>query len=325
MSGTLIMLKGLPGSGKSTLAQKWLDQDPTHKTLRVNKDTIREQMLIKTWNRDVEKEVLKTRDFQISQGLSKGWTVVSDDTNFAPAHEARLRELAKKYKSTFILDTSLLTTPIEDCVVRDHQRGLDGGVSVGEKVIRDMGERYLTVADLVPRTVAPGKKQVFCDLDGVLADFDGFIASLGIVNDRENEDPDFWDKIRALPAAIRLYYDMKPMPGAKDLWARLAPFKPIILTGVPWSITSAAFDKRQWVEENVDPDAFVVCCKSRNKRLYMKPGDILIDDWTRYQSLWESAGGTFILYTGDNVATTNLVAQALNPTPVIMEGSPKVK
>lgn len=42
------------------------------------------------------------------------------------------------------------------------------------------------------------------------------------------------------------------------------------------------------------PDTTMICCLSKNKRDYMKPGDVLVDDWTRYRPLWEEAGGIFI-------------------------------
>lgn len=316
MAGKLIMTVGLPGSGKSTWASTLLANGAAN--LVVNKDTIREQMLIKDWNHDKEKEVVRIRDFKISEALSRGWTVVSDDTNLAPKHEAALRALAKKYKADFEINTTFTTMPIEECVKRDARRGQDGGRNVGEKVIRDMAEQFLTakLPDLLPRTGSP---QLFVDLDGVLADFDGFIESLGIVSDRDGPDrPGFWDDLRAYPG--RLYYDMKPMPQARDLWNKLKGFKPMILTGVPWSIPNAANDKRQWVEEMVDPDTFVVCCKSRNKRLYAKAGDVLVDDWTKYKDLWEDMGGKFIHYTGNNITTLEQVREALRPTPTIMEG-----
>jgi hypothetical protein len=41
----------------------------------------------------------------------------------------------------------------------------------------------------------------------------------------------------------------------------------------------------------------MICCSSPEKKNYMKPGDILVDDWPRYRDLWENAGGVFILHT----------------------------
>ena len=34
-----------------------------------------------------------------------------------------------------------------------------------------------------------------------------------------------------------------------------------------------------------------------DKRLYMKPGDVLLDDYLKYHQRWEEAGGIFIYHT----------------------------
>lgn len=315
MIGKLIMCKGLPASGKSSWALAQVernDRSPgmhAHTFVRVNKDDIRAELFMKDWNYDKEKEVLRIRDFKISQALSKGLTVISDDTNLAPKHEVRLRELALKYKAAFEVNDTFLTTPLKTCIERDRVRD----AKVGEKVIVKMAEDYLAPSELISRTAAEGGPQLFLDLDGVLADFDGFIErELGIVNNRENEDPDFWDKARAYKG--RLYYDMKPLPDAKALFDALRPFKPLILTGCPWSIESAADDKRQWVYEQIDPKVEVVCCKSRNKRLYARAGDLILDDWTKYKTDWEAKCGpdTFIHYTGDIKASLKTIKEKLH-------------
>lgn len=170
----LIMLKGLPGSGKSTWAQQQVMDNrlKSPQWVRVNKDDIR-AAIGKPWSQELEKEVLRKRDFEIAKGLSAGKTVISDDTNFAPKHEARLKEIAKKYKADFELDLRFLEIPIETCIARDLIRD----EKVGEKVIREMAEKYLkldlirTMVSYVPIVGAP--KAVLCDLDGTLAIHNG--------------------------------------------------------------------------------------------------------------------------------------------------------
>jgi hypothetical protein len=41
----------------------------------------------------------------------------------------------------------------------------------------------------------------------------------------------------------------------------------------------------------------MICCKSSEKCLHGKPGDILIDDWTKHRQKWLDMGGIFILHT----------------------------
>lgn len=141
-------------------------------------------------------------------------------------------------------------------------------------------------------------RQLFIDLDGVLADFDGFYETLtGSRPDRNAADPpDFWTPIDAHGAFFR---SLPVMPDARELWAlarELHP-EPIILTGMPWSVADAEAQKRAWVAEHIDPTVHVICCKSRDKRNHAKPGDVLVDDWVRYRHLWEDMGGIFVLHT----------------------------
>lgn len=141
-------------------------------------------------------------------------------------------------------------------------------------------------------------RQLFVDLDGVLADFDGLIErEFGLVNNRENEHPNFWGIVSQYKG--RLYYDMDPLPDAAYLWKKLKPYDPIILTGCPTSIPDADSDKRKWVKQYIDNNAKVITCKSRDKCKFGKPGDVLLDDWPKYKHLWEDMGGIFLVYKGN--------------------------
>ena len=185
----LVMMRGLPASGKSTVAREMVDNGTKHiphpsgqvtttKVVRVNKDEIRAR-LNKPWSHDQEREVLRIRDFEICQALSKGHDVISDDTNLAPKHETRLRDLAKKYKAEFVIQ-SFLDVPIEECIERDKLREYG---KVGEKVIRDMYNTYLGPQPVVSKSLSTQDIEVkaayfndpslppalICDLDGTLA------------------------------------------------------------------------------------------------------------------------------------------------------------
>jgi 5'(3')-deoxyribonucleotidase len=139
-------------------------------------------------------------------------------------------------------------------------------------------------------------RQLFVDLDGVLADFDGFYFSqFGIRPDRHAPDPpDFWPRIHRHG---RFFRDLPMLPDALALWEGVKERhpEPIILTGVPKS-PIVEEHKREWVREHISPVAPVICCPSRDKRKHAAPGDVLIDDWHRYRHLWEDMGGIFILH-----------------------------
>jgi hypothetical protein len=143
-------------------------------------------------------------------------------------------------------------------------------------------------------------RQIYVDMDGVLADFDALaIDVVGSPDPRQAEatlgSREFWRRLAAVPA---FYRRLPKMADADVLWAGVvaaSPTPPIILTGVPTSIPSAPAEKIAWAAEHF-PGAAVLTCASRNKSQYCQPGDVLIDDWAKYRALWEGVGGHFILH-----------------------------
>lgn len=142
-------------------------------------------------------------------------------------------------------------------------------------------------------------RQLFLDLDGVLADFNGhYFDQFGITVDRESDvaNPDgMFDRIEAHGTFFR---DIPPFHDAQMMWMQaciLHP-NPIILTGVAHSVTNCEKDKREWVAEYITPKAQVICCESAKKAEFGRPGDVLIDDWHKYRPVWEKMGGIFILH-----------------------------
>lgn len=159
---TLTMCKGLPASGKSTWAKK-LAQHPQVK--RVNKDDLREMVDSSVWSKGNEKEILAIRDDLIYRWLRARYNVIVDDTNLDPKHEERLRFIAKDCKAEFVVKEFDVT--VEEAITRDLARPR----SVGERVIRDMYQRYLApkVEPVVYVPPADGKPAIICDIDGTLA------------------------------------------------------------------------------------------------------------------------------------------------------------
>lgn len=154
----LLMLKGLPASGKSTYARKLVDDG----WIRVNKDDLRAMLHNSKWSKGNEQQVLQLRDSIIENSLIAKKSVVVDDTNLAPKHSARLKELAKKHSATF--ETKFFDTPVEECIKRDLGRLS----SVGERVIRQMHRQFLAV----PEAYHPPEDKptaILCDIDGTLA------------------------------------------------------------------------------------------------------------------------------------------------------------
>jgi len=135
--------------------------------------------------------------------------------------------------------------------------------------------------------------QIFVDMDGVLADFDtGYANLFGPHGGKEADDVD-WEKVRKTPG---FYASLPPMPDFEMLWRALEPYGPIILTGVPSSVPEALENKRAWAVKHIGPKVRMIGCKSRDKCLHGKPGDVLIDDWEKYKQCWLDMGGRWITH-----------------------------
>lgn len=159
----LLMLKGLPASGKTTWAKTFLHEQPTGTWKRVNKDELRGMLDGGKWSKSNEKQILLIRDTFVESFLREGINVIVDDTNFAPKHEARLRQIARDMGAEF--EIKIFDADVEDCIERDKARSN----GVGETVIRRMWRDFV-----VPKTpvVEDGTlpTAILCDLDGTLAD-----------------------------------------------------------------------------------------------------------------------------------------------------------
>jgi hypothetical protein len=137
--------------------------------------------------------------------------------------------------------------------------------------------------------------RLFIDLDGVLADFDtGYEQCFGTRPSITTDSVD-WRLVRDRP---HFYRDLPPMPDFQELWEGVQHLRPTILTGVPHSIAEAKANKREWVDLHLGTHVPMIGCRSVDKSLHMKaPGDVLIDDWTKYRHLWIERGGHWITHT----------------------------
>jgi hypothetical protein len=135
-----------------------------------------------------------------------------------------------------------------------------------------------------------GEARLYCDMDGVAADFDRHYRDLfGAPRERHTN----WDDVRSVPDFFLNIPVMRDWP---TLWAFIKPYRPLFLTGCPLSVNPAANHKVEWVHKHVGDEVPVICCKARHKKLYCRPGDVLIDDTEEYRGLWESAGGIWITH-----------------------------
>lgn len=168
---TVTILKGLPASGKSTWAREQVLTKPGS-VKRVNKDELRQMLDAGHWSKGNEKFVLDMRNNIICNALLDGKHVIVDDTNLDPKHEKSIRELVKGQGIQIIINDDFLNVPIEECIKRDALRG---DKSVGEKVIREMAQRYLKPRSL--DTILVQSKNLpsayIVDIDGTLSKLNG--------------------------------------------------------------------------------------------------------------------------------------------------------
>jgi len=135
--------------------------------------------------------------------------------------------------------------------------------------------------------------KIFCDLDGVLTDFDKGVRK--IFRKEPSELPGFvlWPTLIKTPD---FYTNLEWMADGKELWNLIKRTHPTILTGIPrgkW----AEPQKREWCKRELGEDVPVITCQSHVKQSYCNPGDILIDDRETIGVKWQEAEGIFILHT----------------------------
>ncbi len=107
-----------------------------------------------------EKLVQQMQRAMAEDALKSGLSVIVDDTNLAPKHEATYRQLAEQYGAEF--EIKEFSVSVEECVERDLQRP----APVGKDVILRMFYQSLCQPQK-PRTELP--PAIICDIDGTLA------------------------------------------------------------------------------------------------------------------------------------------------------------
>ena len=140
---------------------------------------------------------------------------------------------------------------------------------------------------------------IYCDMDGVIADFLKFTSEhLG-----HGFKDAYW---KDLPE--NLFYLLPPMPDAHSLWKFIGKYNPNILTAIPRSGRGpisgrAAEDKKKWVKKyfNVSEDR-VYAVSRVDKSQFAKDGrdgrpNLLIDDHAKNIDAFRKAGGLGIVHT----------------------------
>jgi len=198
----------------------------------------------------------------------------------------------------------------------------------------------------------PSQYKIYCDLDGVLVDFDAGVR--GLFNNRPNvkcaDDVSSRELWSTISRATNFYSHLPWTPDGQELWNAILPLKPDILTGVPmhrvsraqkvaWCRRELTLSNSNLIINHVDMAApkkshqiiagtrrnssnvvDVITCWSANKHeeciLHPHLKCVLIDDRDKLAAKWRSAGGIFVHHT-----STEATLQQLSRLGILVEAS----
>ena len=142
------------------------------------------------------------------------------------------------------------------------------------------------------------KHIIFCDLDGVLADFKQGVRNKFKKNVDEVNPGMMWSVINK----SNTFFETLPwMPKGRELWSQIEKYNPIILTGVPHGSATAVEQKIRWCQRELGPNVQVITCATKDKPKYCLYLSILIDDRSDNLNAWNKKGGKFLLYDEDHL------------------------
>jgi len=145
------------------------------------------------------------------------------------------------------------------------------------------------------------KYQIYCDMDGVLTDFESRFEHFTGMQPKEYSnkygDPRFWDLIDR-EIGIEYWTGMEWMETGPQLWEYIQPYNPIILTS-PSKHNGSRLGKKMWVREHIVPAPKVIF--SYAKEEHSTRGRILIDDKPKHIRNWRKKGGIAIHCKDNNI------------------------
>jgi 5'(3')-deoxyribonucleotidase len=166
-------------------------------------------------------------------------------------------------------------------------------------------------------------KVIYLDMDGVLADFKKGVAKmLSVVIENDHQGHLAYDAQKEKLTSQRLFRHLKPYPDMFELvqFCRSLRDSHGIRTEILTATGSinreiVVQDKREWIDEWVDPNMIVNCVeKGGSKRGYAQPGYLLIDDRKSNIKSFTDVGGLGILHiSGDSKSTIGQIKTMLDP------------
>lgn len=133
------------------------------------------------------------------------------------------------------------------------------------------------------------KYKIYCDMDGVLVDFDkGYFKLTGQKLDGEHRSDDhFWDPIN--DAGYDFWINLEWSNDGKRLWKYIEKYSPELLSA-PSRQNDSRVAKHDWVKKEL-PGVHLILRSAKHKKDFAGPNCILIDDRIDNIQGWRDAGG----------------------------------
>ena len=138
---------------------------------------------------------------------------------------------------------------------------------------------------------------IYCDMDGVLVDFEKGYYDLTGTSTKQfpKGDNSFWQPIS--DAGAEFWANLPWMSDGQELWRYIKKYKPNILSA-PSQDPSSKIGKEAWLKMNLQNSFKKAYFYNRaNKKLFAGPNRILIDDMKQTIDEWNAKGGIGIFHT----------------------------
>jgi len=158
------------------------------------------------------------------------------------------------------------------------------------------------------------RPQVYCDMDGVVADFEGYVKTTFNMDKITTAD---WEE--RIPENV--FAIIPPKPDAFELWNYIKDYDPIMLTAAPSEkkapahYARAAEDKTAWMAKYFGlPADRMRVVQRQDKKQYARDGrdkspNLLIDDYIKNVEEFR-AGPQGVSITGGGIAIHHTSAQS---------------
>jgi len=164
---------------------------------------------------------------------------------------------------------------------------------------------YESKLKFMAESIITSRFTIYCDMDGVLTDFEAQFDHYYGTNPREYSQlkgPELMKKA-VNDVGLDFWAKMPLFPGALELWSYISKYQPIILSS-PSTFKYAKQGKNIWIANNLKPAPSEILYKQTGHKEEAIQGlpeadikkSILIDDYYRNLAPWKEIGGIGITH-----------------------------